>query len=121
MTYSKILVGTDGSQTAQRAESMAARLPAATGAELVIASAYIGEATKADQVLEKAEKAASAIGVKARTEKVKGNPADGLVDLADRELAGAKRFLLGSVPDKISHHAPCDVLIARTTTRPGGR
>lgn len=58
MTYSKILVGTDGSQTAQRAESMAARLPAATGAELVIASAYAGEATKADQVLEKAEKAA---------------------------------------------------------------
>jgi len=25
-----------------------------------------------------------------------------------------KRFLLGSVPDKISHHAPCSVLIVRT-------
>ena len=29
--------------------------------------------------------------------------------------AGAKRFLLGSVPNKVSHHAPCSVLIVRTT------
>ena len=27
----------------------------------------------------------------------------------------ARRFLLGSVPNKISHHAPCSVLIVRTT------
>ncbi|MDX6667715.1 MAG: hypothetical protein QOK04_1095, partial [Solirubrobacteraceae bacterium] len=25
------------------------------------------------------------------------------------------RFLLGSVPNKVSHHAPCSVLIIRTT------
>ena len=30
-------------------------------------------------------------------------------------MTGAKRFLLGSVPNKISHHATCDVWIAKTT------
>jgi nucleotide-binding universal stress UspA family protein len=29
-------------------------------------------------------------------------------------MTGAKR-LLGSVPNKVSHHAPCSVLIIRTT------
>jgi nucleotide-binding universal stress UspA family protein len=31
-------------------------------------------------------------------------------------MTGARRFLLGSVPNKISHHAPCDVWIVKTTT-----
>jgi len=30
-------------------------------------------------------------------------------------MTGAKRFLWGSVPNKISHHAPCSVLIVRTS------
>ena len=30
-------------------------------------------------------------------------------------MTGTKRFLLGSVPNKISHHASCSVLIAKTT------
>ncbi|HYM58651.1 MAG TPA: universal stress protein [Solirubrobacteraceae bacterium] len=32
----------------------------------------------------------------------------------NRGMTGAKRFLLGSVPNKVSHHAPCSVLIIRT-------
>ena len=55
-----------------------------------------------------------------------GNPADAILDVAEEEnadlivvgnkgMAGARRFLLGSVPNKISHHAPCSVLIVRTT------
>jgi nucleotide-binding universal stress UspA family protein len=39
----------------------------------------------------------------------------GLVIVGNKGMTGAKRFLLGSVPDKISHHAPCSVLIVRTT------
>ena len=55
-----------------------------------------------------------------------GDPADAILDVAEEQKAdlivvgnkgmtGAKRFLLGSVPNKISHHAPCSVLIIRTT------
>jgi nucleotide-binding universal stress UspA family protein len=69
---------------------------------------------------------ARAAGVNARTHARQGDPADVIVELAEERSAdliivgnkgmtGAKRFLLGSVPDKISHHAPCSVLIVRTT------
>jgi nucleotide-binding universal stress UspA family protein len=30
-------------------------------------------------------------------------------------MTGARRFLLSSVPNNISHHAPCSVIIVRTT------
>jgi len=38
-----------------------------------------------------------------------------LIIVGNKGMTGAKRFLLGSVPNKISHHAPCSVLIIRTT------
>jgi nucleotide-binding universal stress UspA family protein len=55
-----------------------------------------------------------------------GDPADAILDVAEEQgadlivvgnkgMSGAKRFLLGSVPNKVSHHAPCSVLIVRTT------
>jgi nucleotide-binding universal stress UspA family protein len=55
-----------------------------------------------------------------------GDPADAILDVAEEQQAdlivvgnkgmtGAKRFLLGSVPNKVSHHAPCSVMIIRTT------
>jgi nucleotide-binding universal stress UspA family protein len=55
-----------------------------------------------------------------------GDAADAIVDVAEEQrcdlivvgnkgMTGAKRFLLGSVPNKVSHHAPCSVLIVRTT------
>ncbi len=34
-----------------------------------------------------------------------------LIVLGSRGMASTARFLLGSVPDKVSHHAPCDLLI----------
>ena len=54
-----------------------------------------------------------------------GDAADAILDVAEeqrsdlivvgnRGMTGAKRFLLGSVPNKVSHHAPCSVLIIRT-------
>ncbi len=39
-----------------------------------------------------------------------------LIVVGNRGMSGAKRFLLGSVPNKICHHAPCDVYVVRTTT-----
>jgi nucleotide-binding universal stress UspA family protein len=55
-----------------------------------------------------------------------GDPADAILDVAEERQAdlivvgnkgmtGARRFLLGSVPNKVSHHAPCNVMIVRTT------
>jgi nucleotide-binding universal stress UspA family protein len=55
-----------------------------------------------------------------------GDAADAILDVAEDQgcdlivvgnkgMTGAKRFLLGSVPNKVSHHAPCSVLIVRTT------
>lgn len=53
-----------------------------------------------------------------------GDAADAILDVAEEQhadmivvgnkgLTGAPRFLLGSVPNKVSHHAPCSVLIVR--------
>ena len=65
-------------------------------------------------------------GVQAETYARQGDPADAILDVAEEQnadliivgnkgMTGAKRFLLGSVPNKVSHHAPCSVLIIRTT------
>lgn len=37
-----------------------------------------------------------------------------LIVVGSRGMSGAARFLLGSVPNKVSHHAPCNVMIVRT-------
>ena len=65
-------------------------------------------------------------GVNVETYARQGDPADAILDVAEEQnadlivvgnkgMTGAKRFLLGSVPNKVSHHAPCSVLIIRTT------
>ncbi len=54
-----------------------------------------------------------------------GDAADAILDVAEEQgcdlivvghkgMTGATRFLLGSVPNKVSHHAPCSVMIVRT-------
>ena len=66
-----------------------------------------------------------AAGVAVRTYAREGDAADAILDVAEelgadlivvgnKGMTGAKRFLLGSVPNKISHHAPCAVMIIRT-------
>jgi nucleotide-binding universal stress UspA family protein len=82
-----------------------------------------------EDVSEALEAAAAALreaGVQVETHAREGDPADAILDVAEEERAdliivgnkgmtGAKRFLLGSVPNKVSHHAPCSVMIIRTT------
>ena len=79
-----------------------------------------------DATLEAAASLAREAGVNARTYARQGDPADAILDVAEEReadlivvgnkgMTGARRFLLGSVPNKISHHAPCSVLIIRTT------
>jgi nucleotide-binding universal stress UspA family protein len=79
-----------------------------------------------DATLTAAAEIASAGGVPVDVYARQGDPADAILDVAEEQgadlvivgnkgMTGAKRFLLGSVPNKVSHHAPCSVLIIRTT------
>ncbi|MGA2321627.1 MAG: universal stress protein [Solirubrobacteraceae bacterium] len=79
-----------------------------------------------DATLEAAAEVAREAGVSASVFARQGDPADAILDVAEEReadlvvvgnkgMTGAKRFLLGSVPNKVSHHAPCSVLIIRTT------
>jgi nucleotide-binding universal stress UspA family protein len=80
-----------------------------------------------DATLAEVAEEARAAGVETvRTYARQGDPADAILDVAEEQdsgliivgnkgMTGAKRFLLGSVPNKVSHHAPCSVLIIRTT------
>ncbi len=79
-----------------------------------------------DATLEEAREAIGGSGVEIQTFAREGDPADAILDVAEEQKAdlivvgnkgmtGAKRFLLGSVPNKVSHHAPCSVMIIRTT------
>ena len=38
-----------------------------------------------------------------------------LLVVGNKGMTGASRFFLGSVPNKVSHHAPTALLIVRTT------
>jgi nucleotide-binding universal stress UspA family protein len=146
--FARIVVGTDGSETAKLAVREAAQLAKQTGAALYIVSAFdpvpqgrlreerleapsdieytLGPTEDVDATLADAAKDVDDAGVEVRTIARQGEPADAILDVAEEEKAdlivvgnkgmtGAKRFLLGSVPNKVSHHAPSSVLIIRTT------
>jgi nucleotide-binding universal stress UspA family protein len=79
-----------------------------------------------DATLREAAQESQAAGVQTETYARQGDPADAILDVAEERgadlivvgnkgMTGAKRFLLGSVPNKVSHHAPCSVLIIRTS------
>jgi nucleotide-binding universal stress UspA family protein len=79
-----------------------------------------------DATLKDAGEIAEEAGVNVENHARQGDPADAILDVAEetkadlivvgnKGMTGARRFLLGSVPNKVSHHAPCSVLIIRTT------
>jgi nucleotide-binding universal stress UspA family protein len=146
--FGRIVVGTDGSETAEKAVTEAVELASAVGAQLDIVSAYepvpesrlreeaagapediswaVGPREEVDATLSAAGEIADAKGVAYKAHPRQGDPADAILDVAEEQnadliivgnkgMSGAKRFLLGSVPNKVSHHAPCSVMIIRTT------
>jgi nucleotide-binding universal stress UspA family protein len=146
--FDRIVVGTDGSETATEAVKTAVELARLSNAKLEIVSAYEpvpqsrlreeGEGISGDVsyainpredvqfVLDKAAAEAKKAKVDVVTHPREGDPADVILDVAEENnadlvmvgnkgMTGARRFLLGSVPNKISHHAPCDVWIVKTT------
>ena len=79
-----------------------------------------------DATLEAAADQVKEAGVDVQVFAREGDPADAILDVAEETgadlvvvgnqgMTGARRFLLGSVPNRVSHHAPCSVLIIRTT------
>jgi nucleotide-binding universal stress UspA family protein len=81
---------------------------------------------RAEAILDRACAAFRLHGVEAQPHSHRGDAADGILEVAERlevdlvvvgnkGLTGARRFLLGSVPNKVSHHATCSVLIVQTT------
>jgi nucleotide-binding universal stress UspA family protein len=146
--FQRIVVGTDGSDTASEAVRQAIEVAKPLGASLEVVSAFepvpqdrlreeaseipgdiayaVGPREDVNQVLESAAGPAREQGVEVNTHAREGDPADAILDVAEetnadlvivgnKGMTGARRFLLGSVPNKISHHAPCSVLIVRTT------
>lgn len=146
--FARIVVGTDGSQTAAEAVRQAADLAKLAGSELRIVSAYepvsrrrlegeqqgapddvqheIGPREDVNLVLDAAAAVAKNEGIEVQTHPVEGDPAEAILNVAEetdadlivvgnKGMTGARRFLLGSVPNNVSHHAPCAVMIVRTT------
>jgi len=90
-----------------------------------LAHQSIGPAASVDALLEEAVGAVHALGVTVERYARRGDPAEAILDVADEQKAdlivvgnrgmlGTRRFLLGSVPNKISHHAGCSVMIVHT-------
>ena len=145
--FTRIVVGTDGSDTAAEAVGRAVELARLTGAQLSVVSAYepvskrrvekekldapvdvqyeIGPREDVNLVLDAAAAAARKEGVEVQTHPVEGEPAEAILNVAEetgadlivvgnKGMTGARRFL-GSIPNNVSHHAPCSVIIVRTT------
>jgi nucleotide-binding universal stress UspA family protein len=149
--FDVVVVGTDGSESADVALRQATALTALSAGTLHIVSVYRlvshaaagvaatagaavdvgqlneGSAEEAERVCEQAGAQARGQGVKVVVHVVAGDPADALVRVAqevnadllivgNRGMSGKRRFVLGSVPNKVSHHSPCSLLIVDTTT-----
>ena len=143
--FQTIVVGTDGSQTANRAVARAAELAAQTGGVVHIVTVYkapsvqkleaqraslpeefrwsVSADGEAQDVVREAGALASRMGVKVETHLSTGDPAKAILktaqDLgADLIVVGCKgieRRILGSVPASVSQDADRDVLLVHTT------
>jgi nucleotide-binding universal stress UspA family protein len=143
--FKSIVVGTDGSETADIALRRAIEIAGLTGGKLHVVSAYepapahvggnkpvaeagewsVGSDFKVDAVLQRAQDEARGGSVEVEVHAPKGDAADSLIETAKEQDAdlivlgskgmhGARR-VLGSVPNKVSHRATCDVLIVHTS------
>lgn len=129
MPYRRIVVGTDGSETADVAVGAALRLARRCRAELHVVSAlqgyglteqglrttWLGIAGRAEKVkvptrFDVVDRAPGA----ALLEAAEADEADLLV-LGNRGMGAPTRVRLGSIPDVVAYAAPCDLFIVDTT------
>jgi nucleotide-binding universal stress UspA family protein len=140
-----VAVGTDGSGTADKAVELALELASRYEARIVFISAYvpvsesrllreardapqdlqwaISPAEDVDATLRDCEERAEQRGLRWASEAREGDPARILVELAasnDADILvignrGMHRRVLSSVPNTVTHHARCSVMIVKTT------
>jgi nucleotide-binding universal stress UspA family protein len=143
--FQTIAVGTDGSDTAAKAVDFAMDIAKKYEARLLVISSYqpvsesrlksekrdapedvqwaINPTEDVDQILSDTEEKAQEQGLQTTTVAAEGDPADVLVKFAEEYDAdllvignkGMQRRVLGSVPNSVSHKAPCSVAIVKTT------
>ena len=141
----KVAVGTDGSETADKAVDFAFDVAEKFGATVVICSSYkpvsedkvrrdqreapediqwsINPTQEVDSPSTPPPSGPAGRGLETVTEAREGDPADVLCDIAEAHGAdllvvgnkGMQRRVLGSVPNSVSHKAPCSVVIVKTT------
>ncbi|HYX75971.1 MAG TPA: universal stress protein [Gaiellaceae bacterium] len=128
----RILVGTDRSETATRAVRWAAQMAEQYDAELIVCQSVRDAMDKLTTQRDLAEYVQEVVGPGARPLAAQGNdPARVMVELAKEEevdvivvgsvgMSGRKEFLLENVPNRVSHNAPCTVVIVQTQ-REGGK
>lgn len=139
--FTTVVVGTDWSGTAEVAFVKALELARAGGGRLHVVTASpqspppasgrsagasgsrsLGPDFQADVVLERTLDRLGANDVEVRQHTVTGEPGDAIVAVAEQVGAdlivvgnqGMHRRVLGSIPNTVSHRAPCDVLIVQT-------
>jgi nucleotide-binding universal stress UspA family protein len=138
---SAIVVGTDGSRGAEAAVEKVIELVGGRGVTVHVVCAYPGRSTLerigmagrqdpidmrgvAADVLARAEGRFREAGFAVEKHAREGDPAHTIIDVADEQNAdlivvgargttGLRRFMLGSVAGKLSHHAPSSLLIVR--------
>ena len=139
--FTTVVVGTDWSGTAEVAFVKALELARAGGGRLHVVTASpqspppasgrsagasgshsLGPDFQADVVLERTLDRLGTNDVEVRQHTVTGEPGDAIVAVAEQVGAdlivvgnqGMHRRVLGSIPNTVSHRAPCDVLIVQT-------
>ena len=123
----RVLVATDRSETAERAVRFAAEMASRYEAELLVLRVLVGsDVSRADAAEELETYIAGLDGSNKRAAVVTAeDPSDAIVEAARREradvlvvgsvgMSGRREFLLRNVPNRVSHNAPCTVVIVQT-------
>jgi nucleotide-binding universal stress UspA family protein len=139
--FETVVVGADESDTAAEAVRQAIELVKLTGGRLHVVSAYrhehystaggaeapgaLGSRDLAESVVADHVSRARGAGIESEGHAKAGDAANAICDVAsevgadlivvgNKGMAGMRR-VLGSVPNSVAHHAPCNVLIAFTS------
>ncbi len=125
MRIDRILVGTDRSETATRAVRFAVDMAKRYGAQLIVLQAGGDEDELERYVAEHAP------GARYRVDS-EVDPAASIIAAAEAEdvdmiivgnvgMSGRREFLLGNIPNRVSHNARCTVVIVDTSQPVGFR